>query len=278
VTRTAATFVMLALALAGGCDTGDSEGDAPSPPAEQNATGDPLAEIDALRAAVERDPSDAKAAGRLAVALFELRETDEALELFERIVSENATPEALLNLGRAYVQLSRYPEAEEAYGRLLTFVPGHPVALNNLGNIAIRRGETEKAIELYLKAIESRPDYLLAYFQLGDALKEAGRYKDAYTTYNKVLELEPEDAQELDVYDDALYEMAALDITMGAHERAAQMLEELIRARPDHKSAYYAYGNALLQLGRTEEAQKAFARHLEIRSKIKPDSPMAMGD
>lgn len=265
---------MLALTLAAGCNAQDSENDVGS----ASSTAAPATDIAALRSAVERNPSDTAAAGRLAVTLFEMRETDEALELFERIASEDPGPDAFLNLGRAYVQLSRYPEAEAAYGQLLALFPDHPVALNNLGNIALRRGNTEEAIKLYTRAIEARPDYLLAYFQLGDALEDAGRYKDAYTTYSKVLTLEPKDPQELEAYDDALYRMASLDIAMGAHERAAQMLEELIRARPDHKSASYAYGNVLLQLGRTKEAQEAFARHLEIRSKITSDSPMATGD
>ena len=201
MTRTTAMIVLLGLTLAVGCDKGDTGHDVQ---AASNAE-DPQTELDALRAAVAREPSDLSAAGKLAVTLFEMRETDEAIELFERIAAEDPDPEALLNLGRAYVKLSRYPEAETAYGQLLALAPGHPVALNNLGNIALRRGNTEKAIELYREAIQARPDYILAHFQLGDALKNAGRYKDAYETYNKVLALEPKDSRELEAFDDSLY-------------------------------------------------------------------------
>jgi predicted Zn-dependent protease len=108
-------------------------------------------------------------------------------------------------------------------------------------------------------------------------LKIAGQYREAYTTYGEVLQLEPTTEIELEAFDDALYKMAALDITMGAHQRAAEMLESLIEEHPDHPSAHYAYGQALLQLGRPDEAQREFETHMRILAQIEPTTPMASG-
>ena len=36
------------------------------------------------------------------------------------------------------------------------------------------------------------------------------------------------------------------------------MLAELIRANPEHPNAYHAYGQAMLFLGRPDDARKAF--------------------
>ena len=65
---------------------------------------------------------------------------------------------------------------------------------------------------------------------------------------------------------------------MGAHERAGRFLEQLIRLDPEHDKAYYAYGQVLMHLGKTDEAEKAFAKHVEILSKKRPTSAAAMGE
>ena len=62
---------------------------------------------------------------------------------------------------------------------------------------------------------------------------------------------------------------------MGAVDRAREMLEELLRASPEHGSAYYAYGQVLLRLGRVEDAQRAFDKHVKIQAQKVPTAPMA---
>ena len=52
----------------------------------------------------------------------------------------------------------------------------------------------------------------------------------------------------------------------------------LLRANPEHESAYYAYGQVLLQLGRPGDAQTAFETHAKVMAKQKPTSPMAHGE
>ena len=235
------------------------------------------AEIAALRAAMDADPDNPRTIRPLAIALYEVGEREQAVELFERAVEINADVRSLLDLALGYTKLSRYPEAEAIYGRLLEISPQHPIALHNLGNAASNVGDTDRGIELYRQAIGIKPDYLLAYAHLGDALKTAGRYREAYTTYGKVLQLEPKTGPELEALDDALYKMATLDIIMGAHQRAIEMLELLIEENPDHPSAHYAYGQALLQLGRPEEAQREFESHMRILAALEPTAPMAAG-
>jgi len=239
---------------------------------------DPAAEVEALRAAVARDPGDSRSRRMLAIALLEGRDKQEAIELFEQLAADDPSTGNLLNLAQAYAQVSRLGDAEASYEQLLAREPEQPNALHGLGNLAFKRAETERAIEWYRKAVAARPDYLLAHLHLGDALKDSGQYEEAYNSYGRVLELEPTTQQDLEAYLDALYQMASLDLTMGAYERAANLLEELLQIHPRHDKANYAYGQALLQLGRPEEAQAAFARHMEIVAAKTPDAPMAMGD
>jgi tetratricopeptide (TPR) repeat protein len=236
------------------------------------------AELERLRAAAAADPSSVRARRELALALGKAGLPGEAVEIFERAVAASPTPDNLLDLAMGYGMAARYDEADKAYRRLIALVPDHAVALHNLGNISMKQGKPEEAIRLYQAALEARPGYLLAQFHMADALRDLGMYREAYQTYERVLSLEPTSPQELQAYDDALYELASLDLKMGAHARAAEMLKELVTLRPDHASAHYAYGQALLQLGRTEEAQREFETHMQLQAKATRTSPMAHGD
>jgi tetratricopeptide (TPR) repeat protein len=234
--------------------------------------------LDATRAAVAADPENEQLRRKLAIALHGANLREEAVEQFEWLAKKSPTPRSLLDLALGYSSVSRLDEAEATYARLLQLSPNHAIALHNLGNIAYQRGETDTSIELYKKAIAAEPGYLLAHAHLGNAYRQAERYQDAYRAYEVVLELEPKSATELTAYDDALYRLASLDIQMGAYERAAVLLSELLRANPEHPNAYYAYGQVLMHQGKVEQAQKAFAAHQQVQAKRKHTSPMAHGD
>jgi tetratricopeptide (TPR) repeat protein len=222
-----------------------------------------------LLAAVERSPADVAARRELAIALFEANRKSEALPHFEKLVRLDPSARHLLDLALCYGALSRTDEAESTYHRILEREPRHAIAMHNLGNLALQRGETQQSIEWYRRAIEVDPRYLLATLHLGQALKRAGNYRQAYETLENVLRIDLEHPTPADVvaYDDALYELALLDVEMGAYERAAGFLETLIEANPDYPNAHYSYGRVLTMLGRTKEAQRAFQTHQEQQAR-----------
>ncbi len=252
--------------------TGDSD-----PATEENEEVD-LARIAKLQEDVDANPDDPDRHRALAIALHGAQRKDRAIPHFERLVELRPDQRSLLDLALAYNSVSRIAEAEATYARLLELSPGNSLALHNLGAMEAKRGEFSKAISFYRQALASDPDYLLAQYHLAKTLERDGQFKEAYAAFAAVIELEPANATDASLYDDALYRAASLDITMGAHERAAEMLAELISANPDHESAHYAYGQVLLQLGRIEEAQKEFEEHMRVLSEQHPQSPVAMGD
>ena len=232
-------------------------------------------QLESLRAAWAADPADESVRRDLAIALHGEKYFAEAIEHFEWLAENSPSARSLLDLAIAYRSASRLHDSEATYMRMLELSPDHPIALHNLGSLAFKQGDTDKAIAWFRKAIEVKPDYLLAHAHLADMLRHAERNEEAYRQYEKVLELEPTTATELAAFDDALYNLATLDLTMGAYERAGQLLTELLRANPEHPSAYYALGQVLLHLGRPEDAQKAFQKHAQILEKQVPTSPMA---
>lgn len=220
---------------------------------------------------VERNPADPQAHHALAVALLQAGRTDEALAHFEKVVELEPDTRRLIELGAAYAQASRPDEAAAAFQRALESSPGHPIALHHLGKLAEARGDTEEAISFYHRALESDPDYLIGQFDLAEALRSAGRLKDAYRGYEKVVNLEPKTPHELRAFDEALFQLASLDLRMGATERAVVFLKVLVESVPDHARAHLLLGQALTKLGRTEEARKEFELHERLMAR--PPAP-----
>lgn len=245
-------------------------------PATDEAPAPQVDRLAELEQAVDSAPDDPQALRRLAIALHADNRRDEALPHFERLVEIAPNGRHLLDLALAYTSLSRLDEARATYARLLALEPDNAIAHHNLGNLELRVDAVDAALARYQRALQIDPDYLIAWAHLADALRRAERFQDAYRAYGKVLELEPADAEELAIFDDALYQLAALDLKMGATERAVALLEELLASRPDHNKANYAYGTALMKLGRTAEAQQAFERHMRILDALQPSGTAAM--
>jgi tetratricopeptide (TPR) repeat protein len=232
----------------------------------------------ALRDAVRRQPSDAAARRRLALALHDTKRYDEAVEQFEQAARLAPGAQSLLDLALGYTSASRLNDATATYGKLLVQVPGHAVALHNLGNLAMKRGAIEDGLANYRRAIQANPRYLLAYFHLGEALHQAGRHAEAYRAYESALAIEPRTPQELEASDNALFKLASLDLANGAHARALAMLDALVEANPRHPRAHHARGQALMQLNRTEEARRAFAVHMQLLAQQEITGPAASGE
>jgi len=223
-------------------------------------------ELQPLRDAVARDLDDVAAQRDLASLLWEGGQYDLALNHFERAVQiDPNNPGSLRDLGRAYEMLGRPSDAEGAYRRMATIPAAYHLALHELGNLAMTRGDLKTAMRYYAQSIEKKPDYVGALYGLGVAYEQSGRFREAYESYARVLQLDPpDDSTGALEYLDALFRMGKLDLKMGAIERAAEILAEVVETYPNHPEAHNAYGRALQMLGREDEAQREFAIHGQL--------------
>ena len=97
-----------------------------SPAGPGPAAGDPMAEVTALREAIERDPNDADAILRLANLSFDIQ---------------------------------RWERAGELYQRYLELRPGDPDVLTDLGITWRARGEFSRALDLFRQARSGAADH-----------------------------------------------------------------------------------------------------------------------
>ena len=224
------------------------------------------ADPDSLESRVAASPDDVALRRELAFSLRQAGRHAEAVPHFEKILELEPGPRSMFELGLAYSSASRFTEAEAAYLKVLEARPNHPKVLLNLANLAVKRDDISQALAYYRGAIEADPTYLLAHYNLGEMLQGQGQAEQAYAVFLATLELQPKTAYEQRIYNDAVYRVASIALSFGDAEQASSLLTQLIAAEPNHRFAHYTLGQAQLQLGHEDEAQRSFERHQQLQA------------
>jgi tetratricopeptide (TPR) repeat protein len=129
------------------------------PPGGDPAAGNAgMAEIEELRARVERNPNDADAVRQLADLNF---------------------------------QISRWDRARELYTRYLELRPGDLEAKTALGAVQIQAGDTQKALDLFREVHEASPEHWQSYFYEVIALATLNRFDEASKVLDRLEQLQP---------------------------------------------------------------------------------------
>lgn len=116
--------------------------------------------VDAFREALKLHPDFPDAYNNLGVALAQSGQWSEAIAAFEKVLTFQAynTPELVYqNLGWAYYNLERYPEAEAALTTALRFDPRLPLTHYTLGLTWEKRGRLQEAQAAYRRVLELVP-------------------------------------------------------------------------------------------------------------------------
>ncbi len=269
-----AWILILALALLAGCRGEPAAPEQAGPGGDGAGAGESLA---TLEAAVSASPGDVDLRLRLARRLEEAERRDEAIEHLREASVLRPDAATLFQLAVTLAAASRLQEAEAAYRRVLELSPDNPVVLHNMGTVALGLDKPEQAVSYYERAVALRPGYLLAHYNLAGIYKFNGRYAEAYAAYQRAAQLTPADTRDQNARVDALYQLADLELLRGEPERAEKLLAQFLQIVPDHPTAHYTRAQALIQLGRPEEADAELAIHMEHLSQRQPSSPAATG-
>jgi tetratricopeptide (TPR) repeat protein len=115
----------------------------------------------------------------------------EAVEAYRRVVAIDPTYAAAWNnLGLLLHRLGRYDEARQAYGRALDEDGACAEAAYNLGSLAEDTGDVELAIAHYRHALATSPAYPDAHFNLAAVLTRIGRVSEARRHWQRYLQLD----------------------------------------------------------------------------------------
>jgi len=162
---------------------------------------------------------------------------------------------AHLNLGAALEALGRATDASQAYEAALALDPSDAYANFNLGRLHYTQGDLPRAVELLGKALQRKPDFPEALVVLSSVQEARGELEPALAYLQAALRLRP-------AYGGAQRNLGLLLARLG---RWAEAEDALRRAATDDADAQYWRGNALVHLGRPEEAAACFREALRSR-------------
>lgn len=150
---------------------------------------------DALEAAsllVTAHPDAAAALNLHGICLSRIgRHRDAVIRFNAALKREPRYPEALANLGAAYLEMEAYGEAIHAAKAALAIRPGYETALNVLGSGQKALDRSDEAEATFRRLLAASPQYADAWNNLGTVLREAGRTDEACEAFERALTADP---------------------------------------------------------------------------------------
>jgi len=244
-----------------------------------------------FRAALRLDPTLVmRARFPLAVALFELKQTDESRREFEAVRREvGEHPNVSYYLGRLDLLNQNFPSAVRNLSKAIA-KPPFPDTAYYLGLACFKQGDLPAAEEWLKQAAKVNPRDSLAQYQLAMVYRKLGRDEEARKAFAESAELRRRDtdesrlrtecAQKLDagpradartfcqrLYDpDDAERLTALGTIYGQHgdlEAALTPLRRAAELAPERPQMQYNLAFTYFQMGRYEEARAPIAKAVE---------------
>jgi tetratricopeptide (TPR) repeat protein len=146
--------------------------------------GRPKLAAEQARRALEIEPTMSAALSNLGVALYELKDYDEAARAQRRAIAANPNfAEAHSNLGNALHALRRFDEATAAYRRAIELKPDFADGWANLGTTLHHGGYFDDGVAALRRAIALSPHHANAHSGLGILLLMRGDFAEGWEEY-----------------------------------------------------------------------------------------------
>lgn len=163
--------------------------------------------------------AEADASNRLGVrAMQEGRALEAVAHLSRAVAVEPKHPDALYNLGNAFLALERFEEALECHERAVALRPDDAQAWNNRGISLAGLKRHAAALESHARAIALKPEFAEAYSNRGMTLQALNRHEAALADFERAIALNPGDAT-------ARNNLALCCLTLGYLPRGWEALE-----------------------------------------------------
>jgi len=150
--------------------------------------------LTSLKEAVQLDPSQPNYHNALGVVLLDLHKPAEAEAEFQKAVTLDGNyAEAHHNLGLAYAEQGRYEQAIVEYRKAISMpVYSTPeIGYYNLGRAYAQIDKPREAEEALKTAIRLQPTLGAAYYQLGLVYMTTGRKAEAKSMFQKAKDVDP---------------------------------------------------------------------------------------
>jgi tetratricopeptide (TPR) repeat protein len=174
---------------------------------------------------------DLKAALNEGNKLSEEKKYEEAIAVYEKLLSEN--PDAYVinkNIGNCYFELQKYDKAEEYYRKVLDKDPDNAEIMLLIGNCYGNRGEKDKAMEWYGKIEFDKITDPTVLFNIGSGFYSQSKYEEALKYYKRAVEIQKD-------FLDAIYQLGLTYLAMGNNAEAIATFEGYLKYDTDSPKA-----------------------------------------
>lgn len=172
----------------------------------------------ALERAMELRPAHRATRYWLGTARGAARQYDEALNLYQGLLSERPGDSQLhYAVGSVFYLKVAFKEAIQHLEQSLRLDPDQLLSPYYLAMIAQKQGRNEDSIRMFRGILDDHPDHALSYEGLAVSLFKERNYEEARLNFEKAILLDPQSAR-------ANYQLGQLLVRMGLRDEARQQL------------------------------------------------------
>jgi tetratricopeptide (TPR) repeat protein len=236
-------------------------------------------------------PNRADMLAALGESYFMAGKVDEAIRVFNRLVSVEGSARSYAFLGLSYRNLGRFEEAKGYFEKGLKIDPKNALCLFNMGYIAERQGNTADAATYFERALAANPNFSDALLEMANLKVAARQFAEAEPYLRRYVQVSHDPASgyyKLAMVERSLHETAAAERDLNVfktlsknassgpypyehlfdylNQRSAmsqsarneldlnQLLDE-VKRHPDQPEDLYLLSKEYLKLGRIDEAK-----------------------
>ena len=234
--------------------------------------GDIPAAIATFQTCRELNPKFQPAVEKLIQIYHETGETDQAIALVEKRVTQKPSPADYNTLGIFYYDKKDVEKAIQAFEKALHIAPYHKAARRNLHQLLRAKGfkalaakDFETATAVFERVLQMEPLDAPTYQLMGNGYAQAGEFEKAIAYYQKAIDLNPVDAltrqnlaQCYNNYGVTLRNRGEWRAAIDAYQNALRLMPTLHIARTNLSDAFTRKANAHNAAGELGEAVQAY--------------------
>lgn len=234
---------------------------------EAGANANPTKQKEILDKLVAAYPNDERAHFNLGGYYFGQQDFTQAINHYKKATELAPNYSTAYNiLGYAYRQNEQYADAENAFKKYIELIPNDPNPYDSYAELLLKTGRFDEAITQYNKALAIEPTFLNSYFGIAAALTYKGKASDAAVELQKITDKARTDGERRT----ALFGQMVVAADAGRLDQALAEVEKQyalgrkINDIPAMAGDLQLKGNILLEMGRFDDAKKAYEEAVRL--------------
>jgi predicted O-linked N-acetylglucosamine transferase (SPINDLY family) len=175
--------------------------------------------IESFRGALKFKPHDGDLHRSLGITMAALRRFDAAADSFDKALAVGPDAKVYILRGDALRNLRRYDAAIASFREALKIDARDADAHNGLGVALMEIGSSETAVTSFQDALAIRPNDANTLFNLGAALKRVGRHDAAIASLRKGVAIDPRHVQAQNSLGNSLKQAKQYDAALACFEK-----------------------------------------------------------